>query len=486
MLSNIRAKAPIHKSIKVYLSKLMVIQLALSLSFLPAQGSIGSGFYENIGLTGEITSMGHGAIFFDNICAENPLEFRLCQEHEMGMNISRYSSLMGNVESLKYDFMATPTLIHLYGVEKHEDIPLIATSQIEKYLENQYFEKYLKPVIQYREDQYEEIFNNGKWRSLVGALFHREVYISYLKTNEETDMELIAQFNQRENKAQFNAFFDNCADFMRSILNDYEKGVGGKRNIADFFIVSPKAVAHSVSKYGKKNLDTDYYMEKHAQVAGTFGRSGPIRNAMENSFRQNKYFWVSLLQPKMLATFFGLSLIFSRFSMYKEYKNHFSHEMTLLNAEIKNETSQERKEYLEALKKSKINQKLGTKEDWEHFHKKLQKIYVQLYIDKKISHPDFVKLSVNDKYRDFLKTYFEGDHIEIRNIEGEGLFLEIENKLVGFTAKSIQSDLSDPYLSVMLMLGVLKYNIAADRKDRDTVDHVRSLFPLLEQSVMRL
>src|SRR5690242_11754339 len=67
---------------------------------------------EAVGGSGEFTGSGHAALYFSNICAETPVQLRLCRAGEEGVVISAYPQY-GTVTP--YKWIAVPLTAFLLG-----------------------------------------------------------------------------------------------------------------------------------------------------------------------------------------------------------------------------------------------------------------------------------------------------------------------------------------------------------------------------------
>ena len=67
---------------------------------------------EPYGGFGSVNPTGHGALYFNHICAESPTQLRMCLPGERGVVISRYHKVAG------YDWLAIPLVPYLYAVDQ--------------------------------------------------------------------------------------------------------------------------------------------------------------------------------------------------------------------------------------------------------------------------------------------------------------------------------------------------------------------------------
>ncbi len=87
----------------------------------------------------------------------------------------------------------------------------------------------------------------------------------------------------------FNALFHNCADFSRVVLDIYFPHSIHRNFIADFAITTPKQVARSLVKYGKKHPELKMSAFTILQVSGELRRSHPVDGVDESLVKSKKY-----------------------------------------------------------------------------------------------------------------------------------------------------------------------------------------------------
>lgn len=223
---------------------------------------------------------GHVAVYLDRVCAASPTELRRCEPGEPGAVISRYNKIAG------YDWIAIPLIPYLYAVERAEDVPEIADAETVALLRDRYRRRYLSELAP---DGPQGQAPKGAWTQLVGAAYDRKIFVFEIETREEQDDELIQLFNSRKNKSRFNAFFRNCADFAKDVINFYYPKSVRRSIIADAGMTTPKQVARSLVRFSQKNpeLDTSaFFLE---QVPGSLPRSNGVRGVLESLVKSKKY-----------------------------------------------------------------------------------------------------------------------------------------------------------------------------------------------------
>jgi hypothetical protein len=232
------------------------------------------------GTFGEMNPTGHAAVYLSNICAETPTELRLCRPGETGVVISRYHHVAGR------DWIGIPLIPYLYAVERPEQVPASVDAQLVSELRDTYRRDHLEALIP---DGPEGKTPDGEWTQLIGSSYDRKIYAFEIETTREQDLQLIARLNGKRNKAHFNLFFRNCADFSREMMNTYYPGAVHRSIIADAGITTPKEAAKTLVAYSQRHSDLWFTEFEIPQVPGTLRRSKPVHGVCESLVRSKKY-----------------------------------------------------------------------------------------------------------------------------------------------------------------------------------------------------
>jgi len=249
---------------------------------------------EPFGLFGSMNPTGHAALYFSRICADSPHHLRRCTAGETGVVISRYHEVAG------YDWLAIPLVPYLYAVDRAEDVPLYASAEAVAQLRDSYRRKALRKIVPDREDGR---IPEGEWIQLVGSSYDRRIYSFRVDTTEEQDDRIIARLNARPNRARFNLFFHNCADFARTVINwEYPHAIH-RSFIADAGLTTPKQVAKSLVQYSRRHPELRLTSFIIPQIGGTASRSGKTRGVLESLLLSKKYAApLVLLHPVIVST----------------------------------------------------------------------------------------------------------------------------------------------------------------------------------------
>jgi hypothetical protein len=269
----------------------IVAGMALLLPFaVPAHASVALLMEEPYGEFGAFNPTGHAAVYLNHICAVTPTQLRTCNPGELGVVISRYHKIHHD------DWIAMPLVPYLYAVEDVADVSKSVTKEDVKRIRDAYWAAHLQPLAPAKQPG---VPPGGEWTQLVGSSFDRKIHGFQADTTSEQDERLIAYFNDRRNVGHFNLFFHNCADFSRAVLDIYFPHSIHRNFIADFGMTTPKQVAKSLVKYGKKNPQIHLSAFTILQIPGTVARSHRVDGIAESLVRSKKYLVpLIVLQPE--------------------------------------------------------------------------------------------------------------------------------------------------------------------------------------------
>jgi hypothetical protein len=262
---------------------------------------------EPYGEFGRYNPTGHSAIYLNHVCAESPVKLRACRVDERGVVISRYHRIDG------FDWIAIPLVPYLYAVDEVKDIPMTADAGLEARLRDEYRRRHLLQIAPNVSEKWGDI-PNGDWIQLVGASYDRKIYGFTIATTLQQDQHLIALFNKRRNVSHFNLFFHNCADFTRTLLNDYYPHAVQRNFVVDFGLTTPKQAARSLTKYAKRHPELTFSTFVVPQVPGSIPRSKPTDGVLESLVKSKKYAApLLLLSPELVAGMVTVYLVDGRF-----------------------------------------------------------------------------------------------------------------------------------------------------------------------------
>lgn len=214
---------------------------------------------EPYGFFGALNPTGHTAIYFAHICAETPVRLRRCEPSELGSVISRYQGISG------YDWVAMPLIPYLYSVEDISEVPTHVDKVMVRRLRNRYHEDHLGALGQ---GVFEGNLVRGGWTQLVGVAYERRTYAFRFGTSREQDDNIIARLNSRKNRSSFNLVYNNCADFARSVLNQYFPRTFRRNFFPDAGMTTPKQITYKLARYSRKHPGTHLSIFEIPQIPG--------------------------------------------------------------------------------------------------------------------------------------------------------------------------------------------------------------------------
>jgi hypothetical protein len=256
-----------------------------------SSGSVALLMEEPYGEFGAFNPTGHAAVYLNHVCAETPTRLRVCRGGEFGVVISRYHKIDGS------DWIAMPLVPYLYAVEDISEAPRGVDREQVTHLRDAYWRAHLMPLAPAVDSDGPP---KGEWVQLIGSSYDRKIHGFQVETTSEQDEHLIAHFNDRRNVGHFNLFFHNCADFSRVVLDIYFPHAVHRNVVADFGMTTPKQVARSLVKYGKRHPELRMSAFTIAQVPGTLPHSHPVDGVAESLVKSKKYLVpLAVLSPEV-------------------------------------------------------------------------------------------------------------------------------------------------------------------------------------------
>jgi hypothetical protein len=255
---------------------------------------------------GGFAGAGHAAIYLTRVCSESPTLLRRCRPGETGAVLSRYHRMDG------YDWIAVPLTAYLYAVDTPGDVPLYADGRLVALLRDRYRREHLEGVAH---DNPGGKAPGGDWPQLVGEAYDRTLYGFQIQTSASQDDEFIRAYNSQPNVTAYNFVSNNCADFVREVVNFYYPNAVKRSLTADLDLMSPKHAAKSLVQYSKHHPELHFTSLVIPQVPGTIRRSRPVRGLLESVFMAKKYEApIVFFHPFAAAGFASAYLLGGRFN----------------------------------------------------------------------------------------------------------------------------------------------------------------------------
>jgi hypothetical protein len=290
----------------------LVCLFVLLMAGLQAHASVAFLMEEPYGGFGAVNPTGHAAVYLNHVCAASPTELRMCRSGELGVVISRYHKI-GHL-----DWIAMPLLPYLYAVDDADDVPVPVDREQVAALRDAYRRAHLEALAP---DDKRGRAPGGEWVQLVGSSYDRRIHGFQVKSTREQDERFIALFNDRRNVGHFNLLFHNCADFSRAVLDIYLPHAIHRNFISDVGLMTPKQVAKSLVKYGKRHPELEMSAFVIPQVPGSVGRSHRVDGVTESLVKSKKYILpLVVLNPELAGGLVVAYLVEGRMALPKDAK----------------------------------------------------------------------------------------------------------------------------------------------------------------------
>lgn len=307
-----------------FLGRVFLAMLVAMMAVRSAGASVALLMEEPYGRFGAFNPTGHAALYLNHVCAESPTQLRMCHDGEYGVVISRYHKVGG------YDWIAVPLVPYLYAVSSPEDIPASADKAEVDRLRDAYRRKHLKKLAP---DMGTGAAPKGEWVQLVGSSYDRTIHGFELETTRDQDERFIASMNDRKNAGHFNLFLHNCADFSKVSLNTFFPHAIHRNLIADAGITTPKQVARSLVKYGRKHPELRPSAFVIPQVQGDMPRSHGVDGVAESLAKSKKYILpLVVLNPEVSGAILVAYLMEGRLKMPQDARVFQISEAEVANA----------------------------------------------------------------------------------------------------------------------------------------------------------
>lgn len=313
--------------------RLLAVPVLLLLTSGNLKASVSLLVEEAVGGAGEFTGSGHAAIYFSALCAESPTQLRHCKLGEEGVVITTYPEWGSKA---KPRWIAVPLTAFLYAVISEANIPVYGNGKIRRYLRNKYRIGHLADLVPSNLDG---TMPSGRWSEMLGVAINRDVYALTVKTTPEQDSKLLADFQKIANVSNFSNTYNNCADFARDTINMIFPGATHRDVLNDFTMTTPKAIAHSFTRFATARPELNFHIVKYSQIDGAIRRSLNNRHFTEKAIVSKKYFLSMAFTMPELIPIMGLTYLTTGWynvdTQYKKYAGEEIAEINLLAKRLK-------------------------------------------------------------------------------------------------------------------------------------------------------
>jgi hypothetical protein len=155
----------------------------------------------------------------------------------------------------------------------------------------------------------------GGWALLVGMAYERRIYAFSFETTAEQDDALIARMNSATNHSRFNFLYNNCSDFVRTVLNMYYPHTFRRALFFDAAITTPKLIARRLVQYARKHPEMQLSVFEISQVPGYRRQSRSNKCVAESLATTGYVLPIALASPYLAGGFFADYLVREKFNV---------------------------------------------------------------------------------------------------------------------------------------------------------------------------
>jgi hypothetical protein len=268
------------------------VMAIFSLACMPSHAQAALLMEEPYGFFGFLNPTGHDALYFERICAENPVKLRRCLPGELGAVITRYQGIA------QYDWLAVPLIPYLYSVETGAEVPSRVDHDMVIRLRKKYHEAHLQIL---GKDVPRGGDRKRGWSQLVGAAYDRRIYVFRFATTIEQDDALIARLNDGPNQSHFNLLHANCADWTGNILNSYFPDTFRRSILSDAGITTPRQISYKLMRYARHHPETQLTVFDIRQVPGNRRHSHANKSVAMSLITSGYVVPLGLVSPYIVA-----------------------------------------------------------------------------------------------------------------------------------------------------------------------------------------
>jgi hypothetical protein len=419
------------------------------------------------------TSAGHSLIYFSGVCPDSPIRARLCRPGEQGSIVTSYPNFR---EAQPYSWNLVPASLYLHGSLTPGARLLYGSPYVKQALELHAREHLLEPVC--RSTACPEL-PHSYWRDLVAATVDRDIFLYAVHTTPAQDQAAVDWLNHDPNINHYNPITSNCADFAKSLVNAIFPHSVHRDLLNDIGMMTPKAAARSFTSWAVKRPELGFYSLHFAQLPGDVRRSGLARSGTETVIHTKKYLIPAVvLGDWELPTSIVASYLFTgRFNLYKAYTQHPAPTAAALEENSQAQPNHHQVSILDADQATPPITLPDTPQAWASYRQRFAAIE---------DSPEARNLTAGRK-RFFPQPYATAT----ATVDADGLAWLTPDpsnptRRVGLSSQNLLSPASDPELSFQLMLGRVRYTLAAKNRMRESLQEFRQDWSLLEQTRLRL
>jgi hypothetical protein len=296
-----------------------------------------------------------------------------------------------------------------------------------------------------------------------------------VKTTRNQDEAAVRWINAQPNTNHYNGLTSNCAMFAQSLMNTIFPHSVHRDLLNDIGLMSPKAAAHSFSRWAHKHPELGFYSMHFEQKPGSIRRSGTASNGTEAAIHIKKYLIPAALigDHEVAGSFFVAYLLTGRFNLYKEYARYPTPTLTGLEAArqkgIKSGDPEQTRVVEEEIsaERAAVN---GTDREWATYRQRFAEMTRDAGLERE---KEKTRLKQLDTGKVFVDAY------------GNAWLTYENHRRVGITSTNVLSKGSDPELALNLLMWRIEYVLKAKNRMRPSMQEFRQDWTLFEEAYAR-
>jgi uncharacterized protein YbaA (DUF1428 family) len=434
----------------------------------PAQADIGVVIADptNAG-SSAYTHAGHTMVYLSGVCPASPIQARLCRPGEQGSVVTIFPNFR---EDKPYEWNIIPLSLYLEGSLQPGNRLLYGSHAVKAALGDEARTGYFSQVCEHACPAEAHSY----WRDLVAATIDRDIFIYAVKTTRAQDEAAVRWINAQPNVNHYNGITSNCAMYVQSIVNSIFPHVIHRDFLNDIGLMSPKAAAHSFSRWAQKHPELGFYSMHFAQKPGSIRRSGTASSGTEAAIHIKKYWMSAALigDHEVAGSFFVAYLLTDRFSLYKESTHYATPTLTELEAERRTEVHDGEQQQAQATKQEIVLDRAeitGTLQEWQDYQRRFAAI------------AEAADLTGDPHMTQFLKR-LDGGSVSVDRNGDSWLTCSGQTARVGLNSANILSEDSDPELAFDLLAWRIGYSLKAKPRMRPNIEEFRQDWALFQQA----
>lgn len=412
----------------------------------------------------EFTHAGHALVYLSGVCADTPVRARLCRAGESGSVVTRYPQFH---EASPYGWNIVPLDLYLEGTVQPGNRLLYGSQNVKDALGIKARDGFMKPVCAGACP----LIPHSYWRDMVAATINRDIFVFTVKTTPAEDEALVRWLNAHENFDDYNGMTNNCAEFVRAMVNAVFPHSVRRDVINDIGMMTPKAAVHSFTRWAEKQPDSGFSILHFPQKPGSIPRSGVASSGTETAIHVKKYLIPAAMigDHEVAGSFFVAYLLTGRFNLYKEYVRHSSPKLTELRR-LRKETEEEPK--LRQVKAEIVAleaETTGGEAEWTSYRRRFEAM----------------RETVGTESIDRFGRQLDLGTVSVDADEDAWIVPRGDTRRVGLGSRNVLAEGSDPELALELMMWRVGSSLKAKPRMRPDAKEFREDWSLLERAYSR-